>query len=71
MELGSRAQVFETPAHPYTRRLLSAVPVPDPTRRPDRAALEGEVPSTTMKAGEEPVPVRLTELAPGHFVANT
>jgi ABC-type oligopeptide transport system ATPase subunit len=37
MELGSRAQVFETPAHPYTRRLLSAVPVPDPTRRPDRA----------------------------------
>ena len=73
MELGSRAQVFETPAHPYTRRLLSAVPVPvpDPTRRPDRAALEGEVPSTTMKAGEEPVPARLTELAPGHFVANT
>ena len=71
MELGSRAQVFETPAHPYTRRLLSAVPVPDPTRRPDRAALEGEVPSTTMKAGEEPVPARLTELAPGHFIANT
>ena len=71
MELGSRAQVFETPAHPYTRRLLSAVPVPDPIRRPDRAALEGEVPSTTMKAGEEPVPARLTELAPGHFVANT
>ena len=71
MELGSRAQVFETPAHPYTRRLLSAVPVPDPTRRPDRRALEGEVPSTTMKAGEEPVPVRLTELAPGHFAANT
>ena len=71
MELGSRAQVFETPAHPYTRRLLSAVPVPDPTRRPDRAALEGEVPSTTMKAGEEPVRARLTELAPGHFIANT
>ncbi|NHF73436.1 ABC transporter ATP-binding protein [Paracoccus xiamenensis] len=71
MELGSRAQVFENPSHPYTRRLLSAVPVPDPTRRPDRPALEGEVPSTTRKAGEEPVPVTLTELAPGHFTANT
>ncbi len=71
VEMGSRAQVFETPAHPYTRRLLSAVPVPDPTRRPDRRALEGEVPSTTRKAGEEPVAVTLTELAPGHFTANT
>ncbi|WP_298948501.1 ABC transporter ATP-binding protein [uncultured Paracoccus sp.] len=71
MEIGSRAQVFENPSHPYTRRLLSAVPVPDPTRRSDRVMLDGEVPSTTRKAGEEPVPVTLTELAPGHFVANT
>ncbi|MFV0383224.1 dipeptide ABC transporter ATP-binding protein [Paracoccus sp. (in: a-proteobacteria)] len=71
MELGSRAQVFENPSHPYTRRLLSAVPVADPTRRPDRTALEGEVPSTTRRAGDEPVSVIMNELAPGHFVANT
>lgn len=36
MELGSRRQVFETPGHAYTRKLLSAVPVADPTRNAAR-----------------------------------
>jgi oligopeptide/dipeptide ABC transporter ATP-binding protein len=37
--------LFETPAHPYTRALLSAIPVPDPRRRRERILLHGDVPS--------------------------
>ena len=33
VELGSRRDVFENPLHPYTKRLMSAVPIPDPSRR--------------------------------------
>ncbi len=45
VETGSVADVFHRPAHPYTRALLSAVPVPDPARRRLRIILEGEVAS--------------------------
>jgi peptide/nickel transport system ATP-binding protein/oligopeptide transport system ATP-binding protein len=38
-------RMFAMPAHPYTRALLDAVPVPDPQRAPHRGALPGEVPS--------------------------
>ncbi|SFI46410.1 ABC transporter ATP-binding protein [Aerobium aerolatum] len=69
MELGTRAQVFEHTAHPYTRRLLSAVPVADPTKRDRRVMLEGEIPSTTRAVGDEPPVMPLREISPGHFVA--
>ncbi len=69
MELGSRAQVFEQTAHPYTRRLLSAVPVADPGVRRDRPMLEGEIPSNSSPAEEAPPRIPLREIAPGHFVA--
>ncbi|WP_322105771.1 oligopeptide/dipeptide ABC transporter ATP-binding protein [Paraburkholderia sp. J41] len=47
MELGTREAVYGTPAHPYTRALLDAVPVPDPARARERHAplLKGEIPS--------------------------
>ncbi len=47
VELGSAEQVFRRPAHPYTRALLDAVPVPDPARERSRAVggLKGELPS--------------------------
>ncbi|MFI0368306.1 dipeptide ABC transporter ATP-binding protein [Actinomadura sp. 1N219] len=46
MEIGSVADVYAAPAHPYTRALLDAVPIPDPTleRRRTRVLLRGEPP---------------------------
>ena len=69
MEMGSRAQVFETTQHPYTKRLLSAVPVADPALRKPRIMLEGEIPSPVRRVGQEPPLNPLREVAPGHFVA--
>jgi peptide/nickel transport system ATP-binding protein len=45
VELGPKRSIFATPKHPYTQALLSAVPIPDPTKRPDRIILKGDVPS--------------------------
>ena len=39
VEIGPRAAIIDNPQHPYTRKLLSAVPVADPTRRPARRPL--------------------------------
>ncbi|MFF0437562.1 ABC transporter ATP-binding protein [Streptomyces sp. NPDC004327] len=47
MEIGSDAQIYDHPTHPYTQALLSAVPVPDPDAREhrERILLAGDVPS--------------------------
>ena len=45
VELADRRTLFATPHHPYTRALLSAVPVPDPTIKRQRIILRGDVPS--------------------------
>ncbi|PWC97029.1 glutathione ABC transporter ATP-binding protein [Azospirillum sp. TSO5] len=68
MEMGSRRQIFESPAHDYTRRLLSAVPVADPSRRSRRALLDGEIPSPVRAVGDDPAVLPLDEVQPGHFV---
>jgi peptide/nickel transport system ATP-binding protein len=49
VETGTRSQVYDSPTHPYTQALLSAVPVPDPAvaRRRERILLTGDVPSAT------------------------
>jgi len=47
-EVGPPEMLYERPAHPYTVALLSAIPVPDPARRPDEnVVLGGEIPSPT------------------------
>jgi peptide/nickel transport system ATP-binding protein len=45
VEIADRSTLFANPRHPYTRALLSAVPVPDPTAKRDRIILTGDVPS--------------------------
>ena len=81
VEDADNPSLFAEPRHPYTRALLSAVPVPDPDFRPERFILSGEIPSPTkVYSGcrlrgrcplaqpicAEPVPLR--EVAPGHRV---
>ena len=66
VEVGPRDEVFARPAHPYTRALLEAVPVPDPRRRRDLEPLLGETPSAVNPAPgvrlPPPVPLRRRRL---------
>jgi ABC-type oligopeptide transport system ATPase subunit len=69
VELGSRQAVFENPTHPYTKKLLAAVPVADPRERNlNRALNADEIPSPVKPVGFEPNLVKMDEIAPGHFV---
>jgi oligopeptide/dipeptide ABC transporter ATP-binding protein len=45
VEIGHKRSLFVHPRHPYTRALMAAVPVPDPTRARTRVTLAGEAPS--------------------------
>lgn len=45
VELASSNELYKNPQHPYTRALLSAIPIPDPKPRPERIILTGDVPS--------------------------
>jgi len=44
-ELADRETLYRDPLHPYTRALMSAIPIPDPTLKRDRVILKGDVPS--------------------------
>ncbi len=45
VEMGSKEEIFSNPLHPYTKALMSAVPIPNPERRRRTIKLKGEVPS--------------------------
>jgi peptide/nickel transport system ATP-binding protein/oligopeptide transport system ATP-binding protein len=85
VEIAERTSLYESPMHPYTLALLSAVPIPDPSKRQgrERIRLQGDVPSPInppkdcrfhtrcWKAQEicKTVEPPLIELKPGHEVA--
>lgn len=83
VELGSTEEIIQHPLHPYTKALLSAVPVPDPTLKRERIGLSGEIPSPSRPPQgcrfhtrcpvakpecKEKEP-HLREISKGHFVA--
>jgi peptide/nickel transport system ATP-binding protein len=83
VEITTRDELFKKPHHPYTRALLAAIPVPDPSVKKAKSLPRGEIPSAvnppsgchfhprcplaTPKCREARPPLR--EVAPGHFSA--
>jgi len=69
VEIGPRSAVFGNPQHPYTRRLLSAVPVADPARRSMRRGPSNEEIRSPVRASDYVPPVRrYREITPRHVV---
>ena len=85
VEISPSKELYKNPLHPYTRALLSAIPIPDPKRAREvrRIALTGDVPSPSKMPAGCPFVTRcphampkcrermpdLTEVSPGHQVA--
>ncbi|HGL6720526.1 dipeptide ABC transporter ATP-binding protein [Burkholderia contaminans] len=70
VEIGPRRAVFEAPQHPYTKKLMSAVPVADPARRhAPRQLAADEIPSPIRAVGDEPAVAPLVAVGPDHYVA--
>ncbi|WP_415806270.1 dipeptide ABC transporter ATP-binding protein [Bordetella muralis] len=70
VEIGPRRAIFENPQHPYTRKLMDAVPIADPQRRHrERSLLVDEIPSPVRRVGDDPVVAPLVAVGEGHFVA--
>lgn len=83
VEIAEKKDLFDSPLHPYTKALLSSIPVPNPTLKRDRVVLKGDVPSpinppsgcrfhtrcpfAIEKCKQEEPPLR--ELGNNHFVS--
>lgn len=69
VEIGPRAAIFENPAHPYTKRLMEAVPVADPSRRHIRRGVSNDEIKSPIRATTYHAPQRYyEEVGPGHLV---
>jgi oligopeptide transport system ATP-binding protein len=83
VEVATAKELYTNPGHPYSEALLSAIPVPDPTKKRERIVIQGDVPSPINPPSgcrfHTRCPLRvpscatyrqvLTELSPGHLVA--
>ncbi len=83
VEICDAGSLYSTPKHPYTKALLSAIPIPDPTFKRDRIVLRGDVPTPINPPSGcrfrtrcpiaidecSKVDPELRELGPGHFAA--
>jgi peptide/nickel transport system ATP-binding protein len=69
VEIGSRASVFGNPQHPYTKRLLSAVPIPDPVHRDTRRRLANDELKSPIRSVDYQAPARpFRQVGPSHMV---
>ena len=83
VEMAGKAELFANPRHPYTRALISAIPVPDIHHKAERMILKGDIPSPVNPPSgcyfhtrcpyatercEQEQPT-LEQIAPGHFAA--
>ena len=83
VEIASKDELFENPQHPYTKALLNAIPIPDPTLKTMNEEIQGDVPSPRNPPNgccfhtrcpfakpecSEVVP-QTREVKPGHFVS--
>jgi peptide/nickel transport system ATP-binding protein len=69
VEIGPRGGVIDNAQHPYTQRLMAAVPLPDPARRRGRRPLSSEEVASPVRAVDYVPPMRTyREVGPGHIV---
>ena len=69
VEIGLRSEIFENPQHPYTKKLMAAVPIADPSKRKTELNLmSDEIPSLLKPYGYEPDNVEMVQLSEEHFV---
>jgi len=69
VEIGPRESIFQNPQHPYTKRLLAAVPIADPARRLQKRPVSNDEIKSPVRPADYVPPVRqYREVSPGHAV---